>query len=608
MTLGRVKRSRLPGLDLPDPQHATAISSTLAGARLVLAVVSLVAVRIDPTHPGRFAVLALDLLVGFTLYAVAVFAAARVRPSIVVKYGRLLHGCDLAWFTALTAVTGGAFSPFAAFFVYASIAAAYRWGLIPTLATAAFASAVLVIQAAVEAVASPDVHFNLNIVVTRLAYFTLAGVLVGLLSEDERRLRFRSLAVTRIMSRVRAESGFVPTVRSVLEDLLGSYGADHAVLALQEDGGDMFVWSVSRAPAEAGFRVRVRRDERGQQSPYLVGLHPAVEAVKLWRRLGSDEISRAVAIDGHGIPIEPGKDIGAAALCEIGFPWRSALCLPNVSGDGWSGTLFVFDPAIVESARTQLRFIQGVMRQVGPALFNLYLQRRLQSRTGTADRARLSRELHDGMIQSLIGLEMEMEVLRREVAGSVPPRVETRLAELQQALVQEVLNSRDLMQTLRPVEVKPDNFVQHLARLVERFRHQTGIRADFSCTGDDIRISTRVCRELAAIVQEALTNARKHSRASNVTVGLRGDEERCRLTIEDDGRGFPFQGQFTLDELDEQGRGPVIIKERARSIGATFLLQSESGRGSRMIIDVAGRRSSVTTDARTPSREDASHV
>jgi signal transduction histidine kinase len=91
---------------------------------------------------------------------------------------------------------------------------------------------------------------------------------------------------------------------------------------------------------------------------------------------------------------------------------------------------------------------------------------------------------------------------------------------------------------------------------------------------------TRVCRELAAVVQEALTNARKHSRASNVLVHVLGGKDLCRITIEDDGRGFPFQGRFTLAELEEQRRGPAIIRERAHSIGAALTLQSEIDRGS----------------------------
>ena len=83
-----------------------------------------------------------------------------------------------------------------------------------------------------------------------------------------------------------------------------------------------------------------------------------------------------------------------------------------VFGEEWSGRLVLVDPKRGVGRKTGLRFVRTLVRQVGPAAYSRYLLRRLRSRVGAIERARVARELHDGVIQSLIGLEMKVQVLR----------------------------------------------------------------------------------------------------------------------------------------------------------------------------------------------------
>ena len=184
-----------------------------------------------------------------------------------------------------------------------------------------------------------------------------------------------------------------------------------------------------------------------------------------------------------------GKPGSVAPLLDTPFGWREVMCLSSISGDGWSGRLFLFDPRAQGFIEDHLRFLQVVVRQVGPALFNLYLQRRLHSRTGIVERARISRELHDGVIQSLIGVEMQLEVMRREAGTRIPDNVAGQLANVQGLLHKEILNVRDLMHMLKPIEVDAGRLVEHLADVVERFRYRTGIDAQLACTADELDLS-----------------------------------------------------------------------------------------------------------------------
>jgi signal transduction histidine kinase len=202
------------------------------------------------------------------------------------------------------------------------------------------------------------------------------------------------------------------------------------------------------------------------------------------------------------------------------------------------------------------------------------------------ERTRISRELHDGVIQSLIGVEMQLEVTRRQADGQVPASFTSELKHIQQIIGQEVLNVRDLMQMLKPVDVDATRLVEHLAGTVDQFRQRTGIKASFACGVDQIDLSPRVCREIAGIVQEALANVRKHAEATSVLVRLDVEDGDWRVTVDDNGRGLDFEGYLGPTEIEAQRKGPVLIKERARSINARLGIHSHQGFGTKLEITI----------------------
>ena len=97
-------------------------------------------------------------------------------------------------------------------------------------------------------------------------------------------------------------------------------------------------------------------------------------------------------------------------------------------------------------------------------------------------------------------------------------------------------------------------------------------------------IPSRVCNEVARIVQEALVNIRKHSGARNVIVRFDSQDGNWKLVIDDDGKGFDFAGRLTHAQLEASRQGPLVIKERVRSIGGELAVESASGRGARLEI------------------------
>ena len=200
------------------------------------------------------------------------------------------------------------------------------------------------------------------------------------------------------------------------------------------------------------------------------------------------------------------------------------------------------------------------------------------------ERARFARELHDGAVQSLIAVEMQVDVLKRQAANGGP--IGSELGRIQGLLREEVLKLRELMQQMKSIDVDAQRLLSVIADTVERFGRETGISARFVSDVEELDMPQRVCRELVRIVQEGLVNVRKHSRAQHALVRLESSDRQWKLTLEDDGQGFPFSGRFTQTQLDEIGKGPMILKERVGLIAGELTVESNPGRGTRLEVTV----------------------
>jgi two-component system sensor histidine kinase DegS len=217
--------------------------------------------------------------------------------------------------------------------------------------------------------------------------------------------------------------------------------------------------------------------------------------------------------------------------------------------------------------------------------------RRLRRRAGALERARLVRELHDGAVQSLIGVEMQVDVLRRsDTAGPL----QAELERIQQLLREEVLKLRELMQQMKSSEVDARRLPSFLRDTVQRFQRETGIVGRFLMDDVELSLSQSVCRELARIAQEALVNVRKHSSAKQVVVQLLETDGVWELIIEDDGEGFPFAGRVSQPELDSSGRAPAIIRERVRLIHGELTIESKPGSGARIEVRVPQNQAAMS--------------
>lgn len=219
----------------------------------------------------------------------------------------------------------------------------------------------------------------------------------------------------------------------------------------------------------------------------------------------------------------------------------------------------------------------------------LRMMRRLEAerrRAGSAalaaqeeERARVARDLHDEVNQSLTGLLLRLEAARE----AAPPELEPEIAATQALANQAMRELLDLARRLRPTALDDLGLAAAVAGLVERLgggdvEAAIEVEGNFSDLSDDAQLVAY------RVAQEALANAARHSGAEHVAVTLRHRPEEVELTVVDDGRGFAF---------DQAGRGLGIggMRERALLVDGELTLESRPGAGTTVRLTIPAESS-----------------
>jgi two-component system, NarL family, sensor histidine kinase UhpB len=194
------------------------------------------------------------------------------------------------------------------------------------------------------------------------------------------------------------------------------------------------------------------------------------------------------------------------------------------------------------------------------------------------ERARVARDLHDEVNQSLTGLLLRLEAAREKA----PPELDAELGEtkvLANRAMQELLA---LARDLRPTALDDLGLAAAIGGQVEQVAARSELEASFSAEGDLADLDDDVQLVVYRVAQEALSNAARHSESGEVRVVLRREEGGVELTVSDDGRGFAFAEA-------EAGLGLQGMRERALLVGGEVGVVSGPGRGTTVRLRVPAR-------------------
>ena len=559
----------------------------LAVGRVLLAAGSLAALACAPGAGQPYSTIVLSLAACY-LAASLGFLVGAVAPA-GPSFGPLvtMQIVDLIWSSLICVFTGGFSTPAVVILLFVMLAAAYRSGFVEALASAA---ASILLTALAQALAGagrfaaliPPPRSAPSTFVAGAVCLLLLGIVLGYLGEREKSFRARVLAVRQLVTHSSPEVGLRETLERSLRTIASLTAAPRVLLALRDErSGKAFVWNLARGGTP---------DPTVQFTPLSALEHPRYffdAPVHSWHLRGrtadggGEGLScQAVDAEAHRLPEEHFSFAGAFFREE---PFRSVYAVNFVIPSEWTGRLFVLDSESKNHPPAELGFLQSLVWEALPTFYHLYALQRLRSRVRAQERLRLAHEMHDGLLQSLISVEMQMDVLRRRSASD-SQNVEQELRRLQQLLHHEILDARSLMEQLKLVEMSPRQMLDAMSNMVARFRRETGIAARFVNESEPLDLPPHVCREIACMLQEALTNVRKHSGARSVCVRFAMEAGCWKLVIADDGRGFEFSGRLSKIEPRAAGSAPAVLQERARSIGADVEIESTPGQGARVEI------------------------
>jgi signal transduction histidine kinase/ligand-binding sensor domain-containing protein len=204
----------------------------------------------------------------------------------------------------------------------------------------------------------------------------------------------------------------------------------------------------------------------------------------------------------------------------------------------------------------------------------IYLSRQITNRVEAqaSERLKVSRDLHDTLLQSIQGLILSVHAISEE--PTLGTAVRQKIVALSGRAEEAMQEGRDKIRALRFEDRQSRGFVEEIARLASRINPEEAPRFDISATGKEVPLNPLVYEELCFICREALNNAFQHANAQKVEVLVSYGNSRFGLVVRDDGRGFQSEA-IQLRSADGHW-GVIGMRERASRIGAKFEIKRTS--------------------------------
>jgi len=402
------------------------------------------------------------------------------------------------------------------------------------------------------------------------------GAALAMLADRSRHFASQNDFFSKITATLQVDQGLAESLRLLLDELTQAFDTETAVLAYRDaDLERIFLWRLKRGESE---RLIPESVPIARADGFLLD---DMDATLCWNTLeGPGKGFGWDRRDGRrltSLPRLPGptqQQLGVRSMITVAF---------EQSGHT-AGRLYLIN-GNKPFERPDLAWLERIARHIGPSLENIFLLRHIRARAIEGERSRISRDLHDGILQTLLSIEIQLDVLKRRVAAS-PDQVEAGLGNLQQTVKNEGAELRHMVTDLRPLRVQSADLYDLMRGFAERFRNESPLALDLLIEPAELHAADRVCREIFQIYREALNNIKKHAKASHVVVKLTQDDSRIVLVVDDNGEGFSFAGKFTGDELDRLRLGPISIKERTRTVGGVLTVESNPGHGARLTVEV----------------------
>jgi two-component system nitrate/nitrite sensor histidine kinase NarX len=347
-----------------------------------------------------------------------------------------------------------------------------------------------------------------------------------------------------------------------------------------EELADGFTRHVAQVAHADGVALRWV-DERHERYLLLASHGLPKEMAEQEQCLKAGECHCGVPQASPGVRVIPVQALPRSALSHCArADYETVVSLPIQLHERLMGEVNLFYNAQVAPSQAERSLLEALTSHLSAAMENLRLDSLAKEAAVSQERNLLARELHDSIAQSLAFLKIQVQLMRDALRGGDAERVQAVLAEIDTGVRESYGDVRELLLHFR-TRTNAEHIEPALQTTLRKFEHQSGIRASLQMQGQGLPLSPDLQIQVLHIVQEALSNVRKHAHASQVWLDVQ-QQPHWRFEVRDDGIGF---------DTDDRGRGEShvglrIMAERAERIGAKLELMSTPGRGSSVVLEL----------------------
>ena len=356
-----------------------------------------------------------------------------------------------------------------------------------------------------------------------------------------------------------------------------------------EDLAQAFVKSVARIARADGVTVRWS-DQDNQRYLMLAaqGVPQSLVDAEQCIEKGGCYCGAIAAESGLRVfPIQVDTETSNLACEKAGF--KTVINVPVRLHERLMGEVDLFFNARVTPTPALRSLLEALASHLASAMENLRLNAQEKEAAISQERIYLARELHDSIAQSLVFIKIQVQLMRDAVRSGDSVRMREILEEIDTGVRESYGDVRELLLHFR-TRASAEDIEPALATTLRKFEHQSGVKAVLSMQGQGMPLSPDLQIQVLHIVQEALSNVRKHAQATQVSLDVQ-QQPAWRFEVRDDGIGFDVNS----DQLDETHVGLRIMKERAQRIDADLDILSVPGRGSSVILTLTPHANPMTS-------------
>lgn len=240
---------------------------------------------------------------------------------------------------------------------------------------------------------------------------------------------------------------------------------------------------------------------------------------------------------------------------------------------------------MMENTRVAITILEGNLEELKDAMGDAYKKQQLAlwiMEYLEMERRKIARDLHDGPAQVLASILISIELISQysHEDWDLARQELTHVRELGQQVLSEI---RRIMYELRPGIMDEEGLVKNLINYLNDFQNKFDIYIDFECDTRSLHFDSQLEIALFRILQEALTNARKHAGVNKMSVHLEERDQHIALTIEDQGRGFEIEKVL---QSQKESYGIIGMRERTELLNGKMEIVSSPGAGTQIRVEV----------------------